>query len=103
MTFLYRKGCMKFIYCLTSLFNNSAGRSWNEIDYIEPRSQVIAQTIVFAFLQKQRRPLWKYFLLPTIITNNQGFKIFFYDPESDILLESRDLFFLKCNWINWIP
>ena len=59
------------------------------LDEIQPRSQAIAQTIVFSLLQKQRNPSWEHFLIPSIIANNKTLKIFFYDADNDILLESK--------------
>ena len=64
------------------------------LDNVQPRSQVIAQTIVFSLLQKQRHPLSPHFMTPNIVANASCMKFFFYDAEHDILLESKKYQFL---------
>ncbi|KAK3093719.1 hypothetical protein FSP39_019226, partial [Pinctada imbricata] len=50
--------------------------------------QLVAQTIVFSFLQKKRHPEWNNFLIPCIGIGDEDLLIMFYDSEHDILLES---------------
>ena len=64
------------------------------IDNIRPRSQVLAQTIVFSMLQKRRHPELKHFLIPSIIAKANTVKFFFYDGKNDLLLESKRYNFL---------
>ncbi|XP_045191567.2 uncharacterized protein LOC128545868 [Mercenaria mercenaria] len=53
------------------------------------RDQILAQTITFSFLQQQRHPAMKHFLIPSILASCKGVQFFFYDSRNDILLESR--------------
>ena len=54
----------------------------------DERSQIIAETIVFAFLQKTNNPALKNFLTPTVAVSEEDVVFHFYDPELDFLLES---------------
>ena len=57
-------------------------------DNSDDRSQIIAETIVFAFLQKKNNPDFNYYLIPTVAVSKKDVLFHFYDPEHDILLES---------------
>ena len=57
-------------------------------DLINDRSQIIAETIVFAFLQKKNNPAFENYLIPTVAVSKKDVLFHFYDPEHDILLES---------------
>ncbi|XP_045169440.2 uncharacterized protein LOC123532141 [Mercenaria mercenaria] len=50
----------------------------------ESRSQIIAETIVFSFIQKCG-------LVPTIGISKENLKIFMYDPQFDLLYESSEI------------
>ena len=52
------------------------------------RAQIIAETIVFAFLQKKNNPAFENYLIPTVAISKEHVLFHFYDPEHDILLES---------------
>ena len=57
-------------------------------DLSNDRSQIIAETIVFAFVQKKNNPDFEYYLIPTVAISKEDVLLHFYDPEHDILLES---------------
>ncbi|OWF44905.1 uncharacterized protein LOC110457735 [Mizuhopecten yessoensis] len=62
-------------------------RSWSLI-----RShQIIAETIVFSFLKKQRNREKDAFLFPCVAVSDQDMVIYFYDSFHDILLESSKI------------
>ncbi|XP_069124167.1 uncharacterized protein [Argopecten irradians] len=50
--------------------------------------QIIAETVVFSFLQKQYHPENSHFLCPCIGVTRTALVFYFYDSEYDILLES---------------
>ena len=50
--------------------------------------QIIAETIVFSFLQKQRHPERDIYLTPCIGVGSSSLLVMFYDSENDVLLES---------------
>ncbi|XP_033751797.1 uncharacterized protein LOC117335731 [Pecten maximus] len=50
--------------------------------------QIIAQSVVFSFLQKQTHPLSRHFMFPCIGIGSGGLVVYFYDSEHDVLLES---------------
>ncbi|XP_033748569.1 uncharacterized protein LOC117333394 [Pecten maximus] len=62
---------------------------------LENSDQLIAQTVVFSFLQKQIHPLNEHFLLPCFGVAGTGIVIYFYDSEHDVLLKSSRIPFLK--------
>jgi hypothetical protein len=53
------------------------------------RDRLIAQTIVFSFLEKKEKTTFENYLIPSIGVDNGQFVIFLYDSEHDILLESK--------------
>ncbi|XP_060554711.1 uncharacterized protein LOC132715679 isoform X2 [Ruditapes philippinarum] len=53
------------------------------------RDQLIAQTIVFSFLEKKEKTTYENYLIPSIGIAKDQFVIFLYDSEHDILLESK--------------
>lgn len=57
-------------------------------DLINDMSQIIAETIVFAFLQKKYNPAFENYLIPTVGVSKREILFYLYDPEHDILLES---------------
>ena len=50
--------------------------------------QIIAETIVFSFLQKQWHPERDIYLTPCIGVDSSSLLVMFYDSENDVLLES---------------
>lgn len=54
-------------------------------------AQIISQTIVFSFLQKQTHPERKHFLTPCIGVGNTSMIVMFYDSEHDVILESTHI------------
>ncbi|XP_069135187.1 uncharacterized protein [Argopecten irradians] len=56
--------------------------------------KLIAQTVVFSFLQKQIHPLSKHNLVPCFGVSSSGLVIYFYESEHDVLLESSYIPFL---------
>ena len=57
-------------------------------DLMIDRSQILAETIVFAFLQKKNNPAFDNYLIPTVAISKKDVLFHFYDPEHDVLLES---------------
>ncbi|XP_033754877.1 uncharacterized protein LOC117337854 [Pecten maximus] len=55
---------------------------------LSTNQQIIAETIVFSFLQKKRHPEYSQFLFPCIGVNSKEMVVCFYDSENDILLKS---------------
>ncbi|XP_053398675.1 uncharacterized protein LOC128556873 [Mercenaria mercenaria] len=53
------------------------------------RDQLIAQTIVFSFLQKKEKSTYENYLIPSIGIAKKHVVLFLYDSEHDILLESK--------------
>ncbi|XP_061196538.1 uncharacterized protein LOC133204806 [Saccostrea echinata] len=53
--------------------------------------QIIAQTIVFSFLQKKTHPERDSFLTPCIGIGSSDLIVMFYDSEHDVLLESSSI------------
>lgn len=53
--------------------------------------QIIAQTIVFSFLQKKAHPERDSFLTPCIGIGSSELLVMFYDSEHDVLLESSSI------------
>ncbi|XP_061187641.1 uncharacterized protein LOC133195727 [Saccostrea echinata] len=54
-------------------------------------AQIISQTIVFSFLQKQMHPEREHFLTPCIAVGNSSMIVMFYDSEHDVILESSSI------------
>ncbi|XP_060565769.1 uncharacterized protein LOC132724833 [Ruditapes philippinarum] len=61
------------------------------------RQQIIAETIVFAFLQKKINPDLKHFLIPTIGMSKTDVLFYLYDTDHDVLLESPPFFIFENN------
>ena len=55
---------------------------------IDIEDQILAQTIVYSFLQRNKHPEYKTFLAPCIGISKEQFVFYFYDSEHDFLLES---------------
>jgi hypothetical protein len=64
------------------------GKSPVEASPVKKNSQIIAQTIVFSFLQKKRHPGLEHFLIPCIGIRSSELIVMLYDSEHDVLLES---------------
>ena len=66
-------------------------------DLLSVSSQIIAETIVFAFLQKKNNPAFENYLIPTIGISKKTIVFYMYDPEYDFLLESPqfDIFHME--------
>lgn len=60
-------------------------------DNLIKNPQIIAQTIVFSFLQKKRHPERENFLTPCIGIGSSELVIMMYDSEHDVLLESSTI------------
>ncbi|XP_069115430.1 uncharacterized protein [Argopecten irradians] len=54
--------------------------------------QIIAETIVFSFLQKKRHPEYCQYLAPCIGITEKEMVVYFYDAEHDVLLQSSPIF-----------
>ena len=67
---------------------------YSELGSITVRDQILSQAITFSYMQKQRYPARKHFLIPSILASNRAVQFFFYDPKNDILLESREFEYL---------
>ena len=55
---------------------------------VDHEEQMLAQTIVFSFLQRSKHPEYKTFLAPCIGISKRHVVFYFYDSEHDYLLES---------------
>ncbi|XP_060597177.1 uncharacterized protein LOC132751084 [Ruditapes philippinarum] len=55
------------------------------------REQIIAQTIVFSFLQKKEENSYENYLIPCVGVVKNYVSFFMYDCENDILLESAQI------------
>ncbi|XP_061195594.1 uncharacterized protein LOC133203824 [Saccostrea echinata] len=51
-------------------------------------AKLVAETIVFSFLQKKRHPELSNFLIPCVGISDNAIILMFYDSEHDVLLES---------------
>lgn len=58
---------------------------------LQRNHQIIAQTIVFSFLQKKRHPERSNFLTPCIGIRSSELIVMLYDSEYDVLLESSSV------------
>lgn len=70
---------------------NSGGKSAETkaaTETLSKNGQVIAETIVFSFLQRQTHPEWSSFLTPCVAVGGLNMLVMFYDCEHDVLLES---------------
>lgn len=54
-------------------------------------SEIIAETIVYSFVQKQTRPEWNCFLTPCVPVACCEVLVMFYDSKHDVLLESSTI------------
>lgn len=63
-------------------------------------SQIISETIVFAFLQKKDNPSFENYLIPMIGISKRDILFYLYDPEYDILLESAPFKIFESTWEN---
>ncbi|XP_033754347.1 uncharacterized protein LOC117337465 isoform X2 [Pecten maximus] len=73
--------------------SDSPGRTPMEVKstYLSRNPQIIAETIVFSFLQKKRHPEYSHFLFPCIGVNSKDMVVYFYDSKNDVLLESSPI------------
>ncbi|KAK3091377.1 hypothetical protein FSP39_019419 [Pinctada imbricata] len=53
--------------------------------------QALAQTIVFASLQRQRHPSFHNHLIPNIVISSHHFRVVMYDAELDVLICSDEI------------
>lgn len=70
---------------------NSGGKSAETKaarETLSKNGQIIAETIVFSFLQRQTHPEWSSFLTPCVAVGGLNMLVMFYDCEHDVLLES---------------
>ena len=51
--------------------------------------QMLAETIVFSFLQKRKHPNYEHFVIPCIRIPSSKVVFCFYDSENDVLLRSK--------------
>ncbi|XP_069126609.1 uncharacterized protein [Argopecten irradians] len=56
---------------------------------LQKNPQLIAETIVFSFLQKQKHPESNHYMFPCIGILDTEMVFYFYDSEHDVLLESN--------------
>jgi hypothetical protein len=70
------------------LDSSSSSFEMNHPDLIDAREEIIAETVVFAFLQKQINSGFDNFLIPTIGISKEDILFYLYDPDHYILLES---------------
>ncbi|XP_069139770.1 uncharacterized protein [Argopecten irradians] len=70
---------------------------------LERNQQIIAQCVVFSFLQRQNRPLSNHFLFPYIGVKGSNLIIYIYDSEHDVLLQSSTIPVLVSNGRNSRP
>lgn len=66
-------------------------RTHSNIEAITTKHKMIAQTIVFSFLQKKQHPDLNHFLIPCIGTSASQVIFYFYDSINDILLQSASM------------
>jgi hypothetical protein len=81
-------------------------------DHCINKAQLIAEAIVFSFLQKKRHPERSNFLTPCIGITKKKMIITMYDSEHDVLLQSSDImlmsescknkFSVKAIFITWL-
>jgi hypothetical protein len=101
-----------FVHVVTEEELSHGGRQSTElegkcVEELEFRSQTLAQSIVFSFLQKKMHPHLENFLIPCLAASRKEIKIYFYDSKHDILLESRGIPLLvnipglKCKPLNF--
>ena len=64
------------------------GSSLVEVKVVDYREQMLAQTIVYSFLQRNKHPEYKTSLAPCIGISKKHVVFYFYDCEHDYLLES---------------
>ena len=64
---------------------------------VEERTQIIAQAIVFALLQKKCNPSFENYLIPTVGISKNDILFYMYDAEHDILLESPPFDLFECD------
>ena len=68
------------------------GKSFMEVKAGEESvDQVIAQTIVFSFLQQARHPEYNHSLIPGISACENELRFYFYDSVNDVLLTSTSI------------
>ncbi|XP_033730798.1 uncharacterized protein LOC117320259 [Pecten maximus] len=58
------------------------------LHYPHIKHQMLAQTILFSFLQKKNFPESRHFLVPSIGVSPKEVIFFFYDSENDVLIQS---------------
>lgn len=58
------------------------------------REQIMAQCIVFSFLQKKLHPDYVNHLIPSIGIARDRLVVFYYDCDNDVLLESSEMPFI---------
>ncbi|KAK3090913.1 hypothetical protein FSP39_015683 [Pinctada imbricata] len=71
---------------LTCPFDDGEDESEGDSPGGKTESQVIAQTIVFSFIQRKRHPHFSNFLIPNILISPHDFRIIMYDAFNDILI-----------------
>ncbi|XP_062586345.1 uncharacterized protein LOC134247966 [Saccostrea cucullata] len=67
---------------------NSPAEVKSKSNPLSMNPQLVAETIVFSFLQKKRHPELSNFLIPSIGISDNAMVLMFYDSEHDVLLES---------------
>ena len=74
-----------------------------EVEEHRNYTQIVAQSIVFAFLQKKMNPYFENFLIPTVGISRKNVVFYLYDPEHDILLESSQFDLIVDNTSLYYP
>ncbi|KAK3090966.1 hypothetical protein FSP39_016095 [Pinctada imbricata] len=64
---------------------------------VAAENQVIAQTIVFSYIQKKRHPDFRNFLIPNLLITPYHFTVLMYDSKNDILISSAPIPFFVDN------
>lgn len=76
---------------LKDLSNSPGGKNTDEVNVLSRNPQVIAQTIVYSFLQKKTHPERTHFLTPCVGVGNSSMVVMFYDSEQDVFIESSPI------------
>ena len=64
-------------------------KSQLDLEELDIDMQMLAETIVFSFLQKRKHPNYEHFLIPCIGISRSQVVFCFYDSEKDVLLRSK--------------
>lgn len=81
-------------------------------DNLSRNPQLVAETIVFSFLQKRTHPELSNFLIPCVGFSSRAMLLMFYDSEHDVFLESsliplfsstcKNMFSVEAILVTWL-